>query len=155
MASRFHRPLKIIAFNANGTGRQRHELRKQLQDIHIDVALFSETHDRFHIQIYHFYRIDRDPERKGGTAVAVRKGIPHMSVDLPPLVSVEATGVCIPIGNQDVLIAAVYKSPGCTWNDADISELLGFRHKSILAGDLNAKHPSWNSAVSNPSDQKL
>jgi hypothetical protein len=24
-----------------------------------------------------------------------------------------------------------------------------------LAGDLNAKHPSWNSAVSNPSGQKL
>jgi hypothetical protein len=24
-----------------------------------------------------------------------------------------------------------------------------------LAGDLNAKHPSWNSAVSNPSGEKL
>jgi hypothetical protein len=30
MASRFHKPLKIIAFNANGIGRQRHELSKQL-----------------------------------------------------------------------------------------------------------------------------
>jgi hypothetical protein len=27
--------------------------------------------------------------------------------------------------------------------------------KCILAGDLNAKHPSWNSAVSNTSSQKL
>jgi hypothetical protein len=34
MASRVHRPLKIIAFNANGIGRQRHELSKQLQDCH-------------------------------------------------------------------------------------------------------------------------
>jgi hypothetical protein len=70
-------------------------------------------------------------------------------------VSVEATGVCIPIGNQEILLAAVYKSPGRTWTDANIIELLSFRHKCILAGDLNAKHPSWNSAVSNPSGHKL
>jgi hypothetical protein len=89
------------------------------------------------------------------TAVAVRKGIPHMHVDLPPLVSVEATGVCIPIGNQEILLAAVYKSPGRTWTDAEITELLSFRHTCILAGDLDAKHPSWNSAVSNPSGHKL
>jgi endonuclease/exonuclease/phosphatase family metal-dependent hydrolase len=49
----------------------------------------------------------------------------------------------------------VYKSPGRTWSDADISELLKLGHKCILAGDLNAKHPSWNSAVSNPSGEKL
>jgi hypothetical protein len=49
----------------------------------------------------------------------------------------------------------VYKSPGRTWSDAEISELLSLRHKCILAVDLNAKHPSWNSAVSNPSGEKL
>jgi hypothetical protein len=61
---------------------------------------------------FDFYRTDRFPGRKGGTAVAVRKGIPHNHVDLPNLVSVEATGVCIPIGNNEVLLAAVNKSPG-------------------------------------------
>jgi hypothetical protein len=80
MARRVHRPLKVIACNANGIGRQRHELSKQLQDLHMDVAPFSETHlkppERFYIPNYHFYRIDRHPERKDGTAVAVRKGIP-------------------------------------------------------------------------------
>jgi hypothetical protein len=49
----------------------------------------------------------------------------------------------------------VYKSPGCTWSDADIAELLSLRDKCILAGDLNAKHLSWNSAVLNPSGEKL
>jgi hypothetical protein len=29
------------------------------------------------------------------------------------------------------------------------------RRKSILAGDLNAKHPLWNRRVSNPSGDKL
>jgi hypothetical protein len=53
------------------------------------------------------------------------------------------------------LLAAVYKSPGRAWNDADITEILSFKPKTILAGDLNAKNPFWNSAVSNPSGDKL
>jgi hypothetical protein len=85
----------------------------------------------------------------------LKKGIPHSHVDLPPLNLLEATGVCIPIVSNKLLLAAVYKSPGKAWRDADTTELLKFRHKSVLAGDLNAKHPFWNSAVSNPSGKKL
>jgi hypothetical protein len=92
---------------------------------------------RFYIQNYHFYRIDRHPGRKGGTAVAVRKGIPHSPVDLPPLISVEATAACILIGNKEILLAAVYKSPGLTWSDADKAQVLILGHKCILAGDPN------------------
>jgi hypothetical protein len=77
--------------------RQRYEVSKQLQDLLLDVALFSETHlkphEKFFISNYHFYRTDRYPGIKGGTAVAVRRGAPHSYVDLPPLVSVEATGL--------------------------------------------------------------
>jgi hypothetical protein len=117
------------------------------------VALFSETHlkphGRFSNPNYHFYRTDRHPGRKGGTGIAVRKGIPHNPVDLPSLVSVGATRVCIPVGNSEVLLVSVYKCPCCAWSDADMTELLSFRRKSILAGDLNAKQPFWNSAVSN------
>jgi hypothetical protein len=74
---------------------------------------------------------------------------------LPPLVSVEATRVCILIGNSEVLLAAVCKSLGHTWNDADIIDLLSFRHNSLLAGDLDVEHPFWNSVDSNPSGCKL
>jgi endonuclease/exonuclease/phosphatase (EEP) superfamily protein YafD len=37
------------------------------------------------------------------------------------------------------------------WSDADIIENLSFGRKSIFAGDLNAKHPFWNSIDSNSS----
>jgi endonuclease/exonuclease/phosphatase family metal-dependent hydrolase len=53
------------------------------------------------------------------------------------------------------LLAAVYKSPGRAWIDTDITELLSFRCESILAGDLNAKNPFWNSAISNSSGERL
>jgi hypothetical protein len=71
----------------------------------------------FPSQNFHFYRTDRHPGRKGGTVVAVRKGIPHNHVDLPRLISVEATGVCIPIGKSEVMLAAVVSlraEPGMT-----------------------------------------
>jgi hypothetical protein len=94
------------------------------------VALFSEIHlelhERFFIPSYHFYRTDHYPERKGGTVVAVRKCIPHNHVNLPSPASVEVIGVYIPIGNSEVLLAAVYKSPGHAWSDAGITKLLSF-----------------------------
>jgi len=55
MTTRVHRTLKVVAFNANGIGRQRFELCKQLQAQRIDVTLLSVTHlkphERFSIQI--------------------------------------------------------------------------------------------------------
>jgi hypothetical protein len=121
--------------------------------------VFSETHltphETLFVSNYHFCQTDCHPGRKGGTAVAVRRGVPYSYVDLLHLLSVEATGVCIPVGNSEILLASVYKSPGRARNDTDITELLSFRRKSILASDLNAKRPFWNSAVSNPSREKL
>jgi hypothetical protein len=79
MTETVHRPLKIIAFNANDIGRYVYELRRKLQELKIDVALFSETdlipHIRY-IRNYHTYRTDRQGGHKGGTAVAAKKGIP-------------------------------------------------------------------------------
>jgi hypothetical protein len=43
MAVRIDRSLKGVAFNANDIGRQRYELSKQLQNLHIDMAPLSET----------------------------------------------------------------------------------------------------------------
>jgi hypothetical protein len=154
MAATVHRPLKVVAFNANGIGRQAYELRKQLQDLKIDGAIFTEIHLKQHMRFYipncHIYRNDRLDGNKGGTAVAVKKGIPRTYVDLPPVLSLEATRVSIPIGHTEMLLASVYKSPLRAWRDADITELLNLRTKSIWACDLNAKHLVWNNKVSNP-----
>jgi hypothetical protein len=77
MAARVHRPLRVIAFNADGIWRRRYELSKQLQDLHVDVAVLSKAHlkphERFLIPNYNFYRTGRFPGRKG---------IPHNHVHL-------------------------------------------------------------------------
>jgi hypothetical protein len=52
MPATVHRPLKIIAVNANNIGNQAYKVRKQLKVIKIDVTLFSETHLKPHIRFY-------------------------------------------------------------------------------------------------------
>jgi hypothetical protein len=76
-------------------------------------------------------------------------------LDLLPHVSAEATRIYIPIDNSEILLEALYKSPDRAKIDADNIELLSFKHKAILAGNLNAKHPFWNSAISKTSGEKL
>jgi hypothetical protein len=66
-----------------------------------------EPHGRFHLPSGHFHRTDHFLIRKGGNAVALGKGIPHQYVDLPPLVSEDATGIYTLIGNSGVLSAVV------------------------------------------------
>jgi hypothetical protein len=116
MATRIHRPLKDIAFNGNGIMKQRYELSKQLQDLYVDVAVLSETHlkphERFFISNYLFI--------------------------VPTATRVEKAELSLRLGealvNSEILLACVYKSPGRAWRDADITELLSIRRRSILAG---------------------
>jgi hypothetical protein len=57
MTAGVHRPLEVIVLNASAIARQCYELSKQLQELHIDMALLSEIrlkhHERFSIPNYH------------------------------------------------------------------------------------------------------
>jgi hypothetical protein len=73
----FHKPFKDLTFNANVIGSQQ-ELSKQLQELHTDVALLSETHLKPHQRLllpkYHLYQTDHFPGRRGGIAIVVIEG---------------------------------------------------------------------------------
>jgi hypothetical protein len=95
--------------HSNDIWRLCYELSKQVQGLHIDVALLSQTHlkshERFFIPDYHIRRTASQGEKAA---------IPHNHVDLPPFVSTDATEGCMTTGNGEVLLAAVYKSPSHT-----------------------------------------
>jgi hypothetical protein len=61
------------------------------------------------------------------TFPVVTEGIPHNHVELTPLVSIEATGICVLTGNSEVSLAAVYKPPAQAWSDADVINLLNLK----------------------------
>jgi hypothetical protein len=60
--------------------RQRYELSKQLQDLHIDVALFSETHlkphERFSIKIITFTETIANREERAELPLQSKKAFP-------------------------------------------------------------------------------
>lgn len=78
---------------------------------------------------------------------------PH--AHLPPLHSGKPQGFYVRTGDSEFVIVAVYKSPVLAWSDANITETLNFRIKSLLGGDLNGKNPVWNGQVSNPKSKRL
>jgi hypothetical protein len=61
---------------------------------------------------YSCYRIDRLTGRNGATADSSQKRHAQDHVELRSLISVEATGIFLPIGKGEILLAALYKSLG-------------------------------------------
>mgnify|MGYP003623267833 FL=1 len=149
-----NRPLKLLAFNADGIISQKYELCELIQSEKSDIILLNETHlkphHRFNVPNFTTYRIDRlTQDGGGGTAILVKSGIPHQHFDLPPLISIEATAIQLQIGGKYTLIVSVYKQPRTALAVQDITELTTLADKVILAGDLNAKHANWNSYKNN------
>jgi hypothetical protein len=63
-------------------------------------------------QIITFIGLTASQEEKAQLPLLLEKAFPRNHVDLPPLILLEATGVCVPSGHSEVLLAAVYKSSG-------------------------------------------
>src|SRR5699024_4657183 len=64
--------------------------------------------------------------------------------------TVEATGIAIQTANHGSLkMYAVYCPPAAVMMEEDLEALLDERGSIIVAGDLNAKHTTWNSRRNN------
>jgi hypothetical protein len=135
MAATVHRPLKVVAFNAKATGRQAYGATKtHAESRNRRCPFLGDTSETTYealqskLSLYQYGRLDGN---KGETAVAVKKGIPLTYVDLPPPLSLEATGVSIQIGHTEMLLASIHEFPFRAWRNADITELLNLKTKSI------------------------
>ena len=101
----------ILPWNAQGVRHKKNELLQLLQTRRIPVALISETYlkvrDKFTMRNYKVYRNDREHRRGGGTAIAVHKTIQHTVVENPALHRLEATVICLNIGNKPTTLVSV------------------------------------------------
>jgi hypothetical protein len=115
MASIFHGSIKLISFNTNGIVWQRYELKKHLQGLRIDVVLFPKKHlkphERFFFLITTFIKSTATQARMAQLSLQFPK-VSSTITQTYALASVEATGVCINVGDEVVLLEAIYKSPG-------------------------------------------
>ena len=152
------RSTEFIAWNANGIRTRHAELQNLLDTDNITAALISETHlsekDKFSLASYEIYRMDR-PTQGGGTAIVVRNGVKSHEIPLPPLTTMEAVGVQVETGSGPLRLIAAYIRPQAKLHPSDFDKLLDSSLPTIIAGDLNAKHTSWNSKVCNAKGRAL
>lgn len=121
--------------------------------------LINETHlgpaDTCKLPGYFVYRQDElSPNNRPyrGLVVAVKRRIPHQLLTRSPLSSMHGLGVEVCIANTPHRLFAAYKPPKSRLARADIHALLDSPHPTIIAGDLNARHPTWNPTSTADSD---
>ncbi|KAJ1127276.1 hypothetical protein NDU88_005679 [Pleurodeles waltl] len=125
----------------------------------VSIALISETHlqgnQKLNLANHRVYRTDRPTGAKGGgTAVIVSTKVKHHEIALPPVGSIEATGIQIQTTAGPLRLIAAYSPPGklCP---KDLDALLDPSIPTLIGGDLNAKHQCWNSRTANSKGHAL
>ncbi|KAJ8724709.1 hypothetical protein PYW07_015667 [Mythimna separata] len=155
--------LRVLYWNARGLKSKVAPLHLLLKDQKIDVALISETHlgpaDKIRFPGYYLYREDEKsavgyPYR--GLAVLVRRRVVHQPLPSTSPSTLYALGIQVHVAGVDLNIFAAYIPPAAKY---DLAELRAILQQSpgppLLAGDLNCKHPAWNSHAANPGGNRI
>ncbi|CAI6345283.1 unnamed protein product [Macrosiphum euphorbiae] len=153
--------LRILQWNCNGITNKTYELAEFTRKNKIDIILLGETRLNktapLKLPNYYTYRTDRPPKPEcpssGGTAILVKNNIIHEEIFIKT--KLDSTTIAMAIGAKTVRVSAVYKSPGDKIEIKDIDALTNGTESFIIAGDLNAKHPSWHSRRTNQTGKIL
>lgn len=155
--------LRVLYWNPGGVRLQAQPLRllAQSQDIHI--ILLGETklspHSSFKVPNYFVYRRDELSPASGhayrGTAALVRRDVIHEEIEHLPFDELRTTGVLVSAAGVELKLFAGYRPPGPRYSPQDISAIFDSPTPTLLAADLNAKHPDWGSRVINPVGRQL
>lgn len=149
----------VIAFwNAKSVRNKREELLEFIERYRVDVVLISETWldsvDELKLPNFETYRSDR-PTWGGGVAILCKRWIDHMPTPTPVLTTLEATSIVVNFEQGPVKIVSAYQTCTKSLVVADFVRVLDSNIPVIVAGDLNAKHPSWNSTKVNKRGREL
>ncbi|GJQ67637.1 hypothetical protein Trydic_g8428 [Trypoxylus dichotomus] len=111
----------------------------------MDVLLIGETHlrasDRLSLRNFRVYRTDREGARGGGTAIMIKSSIDHYAGRELDLHNIDPTNTTVNLATGPIQLVAAYKAANKLMLESDLSEIFSTRRATILAGDLNAKHP--------------
>jgi hypothetical protein len=102
--------------------------------------MYFKSHERFFIPNYHFHWTTSQEEKEEILLQLEKHSHNHVA----------PTPFKKPQGSAYRLVIVKRYLQQSTVSHQDIS----FRYKSLLAGDMNTKHPFWNSVVANPSGMK-
>ncbi|KAJ8912973.1 hypothetical protein NQ315_000029 [Exocentrus adspersus] len=151
--------LRVASWNINSFTQRKRELQEVVNRLDIDVMAIQETllieADRASLPGYTLYRKERQ-QRRGGVAVAVRRGIEHYSVHVSEMQTIEAIAVGIRTERYgEITIASCYHPPNRTVEIQDLEALMAIGPAMIAIGDFNAKALDWNCLTQNYSGAEL
>lgn len=149
---------KLMNFNAQSIRNKKQEFFSFISRENIDVCTVSETYltdgDVCSHPKYFTYRMDRsDGRRGGGVAIFVKRSVEHELLPCPSTKVIEAISIRIFVANTSIDVIAAY-FPGSSENvvirdfKCDIRVLMS-SSRTILSGDLNARHYSWKCSRNN------
>ncbi|GJQ69278.1 hypothetical protein Trydic_g2277, partial [Trypoxylus dichotomus] len=98
---------------------------------------------------YSIYRTDRPDNQGGGTAILIKNHINYVPLPNARLRNLEATRARISTSHGPLDICSAYLPPSKDITEEDFDQIFGTNNSTVLMGDLNAKHPSWNAKVTN------
>ncbi|GBM95997.1 hypothetical protein AVEN_271384-1 [Araneus ventricosus] len=143
--------LCAITWNANGLLGKVDDLREFIGRVKPDIILLQEIRlsgaDSIAIPNYTFYST---PTRTGyrrrcrGTAILIKSTINHQYIPNPILHHIEATMVNLP-NIPPINFVSAYRPPYDALFTLDFELLYACNSAIFIAGDLNARHRSWNS----------
>lgn len=155
------RVLALATFNANGLKSQIELVREFLITHQIDILAVQETFLKPSVRDprvanYNIIRDDRVTSRLGGTLIYYRKSLHCTPLAAPPLKNIEATVCQLGMtGHRPVIIASVYLSASKQLLEEDLQALFDMGDSVILTGDLNSKHPRWQSSTTDARGRAL
>ena len=140
--------LKIMQLNCNSIVK----IEKRIEIVNLiikylpDLVFLCETFTKpRHIIAFDGYKVirnDRENQMKGGTIILIKNELKFEKLNLPYLNSIPNTSLIKIYSRNDSIIAASIYCPQIL-NTNDLTYLLGLGNKVIIAGDYNAKSPSW------------
>jgi hypothetical protein len=153
MAHIRHQPTTVASWNANGLRNKTIELQHYLKTHKIKIVLIQETHLKPSVNLFipnfQVHRTDRPGLKKGGgTAILVHQSIQHHQILTPDSFHIESTAIQITTNHGPLNIISAYLPPAAAFVALELEQLLG-DEPTLLAGDLNATHKTWNSVKNN------
>ena len=145
---------KILNWNADGLNKTVGELIWFLNQYKIDIAIITETklvpNNKIKVRNYNIIRKDRN-NNGGGVAILIKQNINFVELN-----SVNCVIENIPIKLANgVIIVGCYAPPNVRLSNATLDTLLGQGNRTLLIGDFNCRHTTWNNFTSNRNGRLL
>ncbi|KAJ1177927.1 hypothetical protein NDU88_003178 [Pleurodeles waltl] len=159
MATKTKKNSVFLMWNAKSIQKKTDKFLHLMKSKDLSVSIIPESYlqenQKLHIANLRAYHSDRSTgSKRGGTAVIVSTKVKHHEIALPPVGSIEATGIQIQTSGGPLHLIATYPPPSQLY-PGDLDALLDSSIPTLIGGDLNAKHHCWNSQTANSKGDAL